>query len=225
MTDADQESARPRRRRRRKEARPAEIIEAGLQEFAEHGFAAAKLDDVARRAEIAKGTIYLYFKNKEALFEAAVRSQIVPFFGSVEQMADAYPGSSADLLRTIIPQIYATVFGSDRQVLIRIILTEGARFPELSEFYHREVISKGRRLLERIIRRGVERGEFHDNAVADLPIILVAPAILAFVWKMILDRFDPIATERFAAAHADLVLEGLMKAPASGGDAGPSDGR
>lgn len=201
------------KRRRRKDARPTEIIEAGLREFAESGFAGTKLEDVAQRAGIVKGTIYRYFESKEALFEAAVRSRFKPFVAEVEELVGAFPGSSADLLRMVMRQIYSRMFEPDIQALMRIIISEGQRFPAITEFYHRETITKGRQMIAAIVQRGVGRGEFRAGAATDLPIVIVAPAIMAAVWTMTFQRFDPLDLEKFAAAHADLALNGILTRP------------
>ena len=196
-------------RRRRKEARPGEIIEAGLAEFAARGFAAATLDDVARRAGIAKGTIYRYFPSKEALFEAAVLSLEAPLAGEVERMIDAFPGPAADLLRLVIGEMYAKLFQPELQTLMQIIISEGGRHPAIAAFYHRQMIAMGRRLLGRIVARGVASGEFRDGAIAQTPLILIAPAIMATIWKMNFDAFEPLDLRKFAEAHLELVLDGL----------------
>jgi AcrR family transcriptional regulator len=198
------------RRQRRKDARPAEIIEAGMQEFAEHGFSQTKLDDVATRAGIAKGTIYRYFESKEALFEAAIKSRAGPVFDDVERVIELFPGSSESLIKTVIPQMYRELFSSDRHILMRIMIAESGRFPAIAEFYHRETIARGQKVLELIIQRGIARGEFRDGPIAQLPMIIVAPAIMAAVWKMTFDTVQPIAPETFLAAHMDLVLNGLL---------------
>jgi AcrR family transcriptional regulator len=201
----------PRPRRRRKEARPAEIIEAGLLEFAEKGFAAARLEDVAARAGIAKGTIYRYFESKEALFEAALLSRVTPVLDGVEAAVDAFPGSSEDLLRLLITRIHGELVGSDLHVLLRVIIADGSRFPTISEAYYRRILSKGRALLRRIVERGIARGEFRDGAAAELPMVAIAPALMAAVWRMTFERYDSIPPERFLDAHLDLVLNGLRR--------------
>ncbi len=203
--------AEPRPRRRRKEARPAEIVEAGLLEFADKGFAAARLEDVATRAGIAKGTIYRYFESKEALFEAALLSRAMPVLDGVEAAVDTFPGSSEDLLRLLITRIHAELVGSDLHILLRVIIADGVRFPAISEAYYHRILSKGRALLRRIVERGVARGEFEAGAAADLPMVAIAPALMAAIWRMTFDRYDPIVPERFLAAHLDLVLNGLRK--------------
>jgi AcrR family transcriptional regulator len=200
-------------RRRRKEARPAELIEAGLQEFARHGFAATRLEDVARRAGVAKGTIYVYFKDKEALFLAAVRSRVTPVFAEITGFVDAFPGTTRDLLQLLIGTVHRQLVGSDLKVLMRIIIAEGERFPVLTEHYYGEIISKGRALLERIVARGIARGEVREGPLADLPLVVMAPAIMAAIWRMTFDRYAPISSEAFLAAHLDLVFHGLLQPP------------
>jgi AcrR family transcriptional regulator len=198
-------------RRRRKEARPSEIIEAGLLEFADKGFAGTRLEDVAARAGIAKGTIYRYFASKEALFEAALLSRVTPVLEGVDGLIDAFPGLSTDLLRLALTRIHTELVASDVRVLMRIIIAEGARFPAISEAYYRGSIAKGRALLSRIVARGVARGEFRPGAAADLPMVAVAPALMAAIWRMTFEPFDPVPPERFLEAHIDLVLHGLME--------------
>ncbi len=206
-----QDTSLPRPRRRRKEARPAEIIQAGLLEFAEKGFAAARLEDVAARAGIAKGTIYRYFESKEALFEAALLSRVTPVLDGVDAAVDAFPGSSEDLLRLLFTRIYSEMVGSDLHILLRVIIADGSRFPTISEAYYRRILSKGRGLLGRIVERGIARGEFQAGAAADLPMVAVAPALMAAIWRMTFDRYESIPPERFLAAHLDLALNGLRK--------------
>ncbi len=195
---------------RRKDARPNELIEAGLAEFAARGFAATRLDDVAKRAGVVKGTIYRYFADKEALFLAAVQSRATPVLGGLETAVDAFNGTTSELLRLILHTVYARLVESDLRVLMRVIIAEGVNFPELAALYHREMITKGKAVLATVVQRGIARGEVRPNAAADLPIIIMAPAIMAAVWKMTFDPLDPVSTERFLAAHLALLEEGLM---------------
>lgn len=201
----------PKPRRRRKEARPAELVAAGLQEFARHGYAATRLDDVARRAGVAKGTIYRYFADKEALFLAAVRTEIAPVLEEIAGSIDTFPGTTRDLLRLLITTVHRQLVGSDLGVLMRVIIAEGERFPALTDHYYAETVSKGRLLLQRIVVRGIARGEVRAGAAADLPLVIMAPAIMAAVWRMTFDRHAPISAEAFLAAHLDLVFDGLLE--------------
>ena len=197
-------------RHRRKDARPAEIIEAGLAEFAERGFAAARLEDVARRAGVVKGTIYRYFETKEALFEAAVKARVRPIVADVESLVAVFPGPTLDLLRMAFSQVYAQLFQPDVQALMWIIISEGRRFPDIARFYHQEVIARGQRVVTAIVARGVARGEFRPGPAADLPLIVVAPAITAVIWRMTFQPFAPLDIDKWAAAHADLAFNGLL---------------
>jgi AcrR family transcriptional regulator len=199
--------------RRRKDARPAEILDAGLAEFAEAGFAGARLSAVAKRAGISKGTIYLYFDSKEALFDAALTSRLTPTLADLADALAAWPGSSADLLRLIVTRLHAKMHEPDVQALLRIIIAEGPRFPHIAEAYHRQIIAKGRALLSGVIARGVARGELRDGPAARLPMIVVAPALMATIWRTTFDPFDPIPREAFLEAHIDLILHGLAATP------------
>ena len=196
-------------RKRRKEARPGEIVEAGLREFAEKGFAAARLEDIAARAGIVKGTIYRYFESKEALFREAVRLRVLPVLQEADEMVARYPGPTDELLRGLLQAIYARFVASDSRVLMRIIIAEGQRFPEIPAYYHREMITKGEALLRKIIARGVERGEFRESAVRDYPAIVVAPALAAAILQMAFTAQSSIDLDRYREAHLDLVLNGL----------------
>lgn len=213
MDGRSQPSAKPRKRR--KDARPAEIIAAGLREFADKGFAATRLEDVAARAGIVKGTIYRYFPSKEALFDAALRSQAMPAFDRMAGLIDTFPGSTADLLRLFIRTAYGQLFATDLSILVRIILSEGSRHPAIAELYHQNTIAKGRELISRIIERGIARGELRRGPATELPIVIASPMIMAMVWKTTFDRIAPVAVEQFLDAHLDLVLNGLEVRPPS----------
>ncbi len=196
-------------RKRRKDARPGEIVEAGLSEFAEKGFAAARLEDIAARAGIVKGTIYRYFENKEALFREAVRLRVLPILQEADEMVARYPGPTDELLRGLLQAIYARFVASDTKVLMRIIIAEGQRFPDIPAYYHREMITKGEALLRKIIARGIERGEFRESAVRDYPAIIVAPALAAAILQMAFATQSSVDLDRYREAHLDLVLNGL----------------
>jgi len=200
----------PKRRRRRKEARPAELIEAGLAEFAEKGFAATRMEDIAARADVVKGTIYLYFDNKEALFKEAVRSRIEPTITDVQGMVDSYDGDTESLLRLVLRTLYDKLVDNDVRVILRIMISEGARFPELVEFYHANTVKIGKGMLTTILRRGIERGEFRADLPVNEPIVVVGPAIAAAIWRLTFDPYDPLDIEAYAAAHVDIVLNGLL---------------
>ena len=197
-------------RKRRKEARPREIIEAGLGEFADHGYAATRLSDVAKRAGIAKGTIYRYFEDKQALFLAAVRSHAVPTFKSLDSFIDTYEGTTRELLVTLITIVHQKLVHGELQVLVRVIMTEGRNHPELTELYYKEGISRGQRILHRVMERGIAAGEIRPGAAAEMPLVVMAPAIMAVIWNATFSAHQDIDADTFLAAHIDLVLNGLI---------------
>ncbi|RSV17339.1 TetR family transcriptional regulator [Sphingomonas sp. ABOLG] len=202
--------ADPSPRRRRKEARPSEILAAALSVFSERGFAAARLDDVAERAGIAKGTIYLYFSTKEELFEAVVRDAFSPV---LERMtgAMALPDMSCRaLVELMIRTMYVQMVATERREILRLLVAEAKRFPDLVSFYHREAISRGKAIAGEILRRGIASGEFRDSPATRYPEVLMGPAILAAVWKLVFEPVEPMDLDRMVEAHLDLVLGSIV---------------
>jgi AcrR family transcriptional regulator len=186
-------------------ARRDAILEAALDEFSAKGFASARLDDVAKRAGIAKGTIYLYFADKESLFQELIRAKMVPVVGSLEL------AFSTNLpLRSIVEQaveiFVREVFGTRRKLVIRLMISEGPRFPALAEFYYREVLSRLLKALRGMLRNAHERGELTSDALARFPMLLGAPGIIAIVWSGLFDRFEPLDVRAMMRAYFDNVL-------------------
>jgi len=183
-------------------ARRDAILEAALDEFSAKGFAAARLDDVAKRAGIAKGTIYLYFADKEGLFQELIRAKMVPVVGSLElAFATELP------LRTVVEQaveiFVREVFGTRRKLVIRLMISEGPRFPALAEFYYREVLSRLLKALRGLLRHAHERGELTSDALVRFPMLLGAPGIIAIVWSGLFDRFEPLDVRAMMRAYFD----------------------
>jgi AcrR family transcriptional regulator len=201
---------RPTRASRRKDARPAELIEAGLQEFALNGFAATRMEDVATRAGVAKGTIYRYFSDKEALFEATVRATTPEFTNDVHAVIDAFEGTTKELLTYLLTRMYAEVGNGEMRALMRVLLSEIGKFPSLGERYYVGSVARIRPFLEKVVARGVARGEIRPDHPKLLPLLIAAPVIMASVWKMTFEPFDPLATEDLLEAHLHLLLHGLL---------------
>ena len=198
------------KRSRRKAARPAEIVSAALTLFAERGFGAAKLEDVAKAAGIAKGTVYLYFPTKEDLFRAVVRQELLPNLERMEAFAAAFPGSSADLLRALLRRL-SELMESELGVIPKLIVSESGNFPEVAQFYADEVVARGMRLIERALRRGVERGEFRAIEAKHAAPIVFGPVLLMLLWRHSIGRhasfqFDPKAVVETQLA---ILLRGL----------------
>jgi AcrR family transcriptional regulator len=191
-------------RQAKSEARRDAILAAALDEFSVSGFAAARLDDVARRAGIAKGTIYLYFRDKETLFQELIRSMLAPLVGSIEAL-----GASELPMQVIADNIVETfvreVLETRRKDVIRLIIAEGRRFPQLAEFYYREVLSRIIAAVRAILRRAVERGEAPSGLV-EFPQIIAGPALLAIVWSGLFERFEPLDVRKMMQTHIELLF-------------------
>jgi AcrR family transcriptional regulator len=209
---ASKKSAVPVRRRGREDvartARKGErreaILAAALDEFSAQGFAAARLDDVAKRAGVAKGTIYLYFRDKEALFQELVRSLLTPVVGSVEALRDADIPMHV-LADRMVDLFVNEIFGTRRRDVIRLMITEGRRFPKLAEFYHREVLSRVMGAMRALLARAAARGEVPDTLVR-FPQLLAAPGIVAVVWAGLFDKYEPLDVRAMMRAHIDLIF-------------------
>jgi AcrR family transcriptional regulator len=175
--DAPQTKNEPRFERR-KDARPGEILDAALDLFVEKGFAATRLEDVAQRAGVSKGTVYLYFDSKEDLFKAVIRSGMVRAIEEAERRVAAYPGSAADLLRELYTAWWQNIGGTKLAGIPKLMISEAQNFPELARFYYEEVIQRGSQLFARTVERGIERGEFRRVNVDHTVRAIVAPLIM-----------------------------------------------
>ncbi|MFV3130448.1 TetR/AcrR family transcriptional regulator [Niveispirillum sp. KHB5.9] len=211
-----------RPRSRRKEARPAELLAAALDCFAEKGFAATRMDDIARRAGVAKGTFYLYFPSKEAVFEALVRENILPRLEALERVGQAGGGSASARLRAILAGL-APVIGNPRLVAIpKLVLSEAGNFPDMARFYRREVVERGLRLMTGLIRNGIAAGEFRplpDPAVTAR--LFMAPVLMAALWQAGFAATDetPLPVETLLSTHADLFIRSIAAEQGTGGAA------
>ena len=200
-----------KRWQRRKDARPPEILDAALAVFAQKGFAATRLDDVAAKAGITKGTIYLYFDSKQALFEALARQSVGAQIEQIKAQLAAFPGSTPELLRLVLSTMGHFITTSDRVVLPRLVLAEAANFPKLAEFWRREVIDQGIGLMSGIIQRGIARGEFREIEPQHAARLCVAPMLIIMLWRTTFARFDemPYDYQGLIEAHLQTLLKGL----------------
>jgi AcrR family transcriptional regulator len=215
------EAARPRRRRSarrpgrggrppdgragRRNERRAEILSAALDEFAACGFAQARLDDVARRAGVAKGTIYLYFRDKQSLFQELVRTMLSPLVGAIAA-APLEDLPIRAVVEMIVDVFVNEIYGTPRQDVIRLIISEGPRFPKLAEFYYGEVIARVLPVVRARLALAAERGEIAHDALARFPQLLVAPALMAILWGSLFGRFAPLDVRELMRAHLDLLF-------------------
>lgn len=193
--------ARARRAAERRDA----ILAAALDEFSARGFAATRLDDVARRAGVAKGTIYLYFADKEALFQELIRAELSPVVGGLIQVSHA-DIPIRQLANHLIDVFSREVFETRRKDVIRLVLTEGSRFPKLAEFYYQEIIARVLPAVRALLRRAVERGELKHDALVKFPQLLPAPMLLAIMWHGLFERFEPLDVRALMRAHFDILF-------------------
>ena len=182
------------------------IIAAAMDEFIARGFAATRLDDVAKRAGVAKGTIYLHFKDKESMFEELIRTAVVPMitrlWGTPPQ-----PGASVrDLVEGFAKTFIEEVATTRRGDLVRLIVAEGPRFPEVADFYYREVVSRGLAGMRALIELGIARGEIKQKNLARFPQIMVAPALIAVIWQSLFNRHAPLDALEMFRVHLDLIF-------------------
>lgn len=174
--------------RRRKEDRPQEITAAALKAFAEKGYAATRVDEVAKRAGVSKGLVYRYFKTKEAMFKAVVRSFVVPRVDALIASAEREDMSSEDFLRGPFLDFVKTVPGSPISVVIRLMIAEGPKHPDLRQFYWDNVVSRGLGAIGGFLERGVQAGEFRRSAVTEMPHLFIMPVIFSVVLKLLFDE-------------------------------------
>ncbi len=203
----------PARKDSDREAKLQAILDAALDVFLEKGFAEARLDDVAARAGVAKGTIYLYVPSKQALFEALVKSGIGGAIGTIEHKVLALDISAEEQLKALFAFLRQEVLGTRRVDIVRLLLREASRFPELAEIYHREVISRGLGLLRTIAERGVARGEFRSDELVRFPQLAIAPGLVALLWTSLFQRLEPIDVGTMLDAHLTLLMRALKGSP------------
>lgn len=197
---------------RRKDARPQELLAAALDLFVERGYAATRLEDVAARAGVSKGTLYLYFTNKEELFKAVVRENVVPVLGEAESIVESHEGSSADLFREIILGWWERIGNTKLSGITKLMMAESSNFPEVAQFYHDEVISRGNAMVRRMLERGIERGEFRPIDVTYAMNVVCAPILMLMMWKHTFSgcRVEPISVNDYLNSFIDLLLHGLV---------------
>ncbi len=196
------------RYRRRKEDRPQEITAAAFAAFAENGYAATRVEEVAKRAGVSKGLLYLYFKTKEELFKAVVKSVVVRRIDKLIATLQETELSSEDFIRGPLLTFMKTIPGSPVAIVIRLLISEGPRHPDLVDYYYENVVAKGLATIQGFMTRGVESGEFKKSAVTEQPHLVIAPVLVSVIWKSVFtDR--PLDTDRLIETQIDLLLTQL----------------
>lgn len=216
-------SGDPPRWRRRKEARPQEIVAAAMDIFAERGFAAAKLEEVAARAGVSKGTLYLYFPSKDELFKAVIRAAILPNLQQAEALVAAAGGPCFLVLERLLRMVARLIATTRMAVIPRLVIAEAGNFPELAAFYHREVIRRGFSVLAALLRRGIDNGEFRLVEVDPTVRLIVAPLLMSAVWRTSFDGVDgepPLDVTALMEIHIDNLRRVLLRDTGDGAGEG-----
>ena len=201
---------------RRKDERPAEITEAALAAFAENGYAATRVDDVAKRAGVSKGLLYLYFKTKEELFKAVIRSFVAPKVQELSAIVDESELSAEEFIRGPFLSMIKTLPDSPIRVIIRLMFSEGHKHPDLVEYYWENVVRHALEMMKKLIGRGVATGEFRSSAVDEMPQLLISPVILSVFWKQVFDKQATLDTDLLIETHIEAMLNYLKVRSAAG---------
>jgi len=196
------------RYQRRKEDRPQEITEAAFSVFAEKGYASARVDDVAKRAGISKGLMYLYFKTKEELFKAVVKNVVIRRVDALLVAVRETELSSEDFIRGPLLDFLKRVPGSPVAIVIRLLISEGQRHPDLVDYYWNNVVSKGLTAISQFVERGVKRGEFRDTAVTHQPQLFIAPVMLSMIWGILFTKHK-LDTDKLIETQIDMILANI----------------
>jgi AcrR family transcriptional regulator len=201
--------AQPRAgRKQQPQARRQAILAAALTVFAARGYEAARLDDVAAQAGVAKGTLYLYFKDKQALFEELVRGAVAPIMDRLSAAATTPDMHPTQILEMFFALFQKEVLGSNRKLVLRLIIAEGPRFPAIASFYYREVVSRGLALMRAVASKAVAQGEFSSDAAVRFPQLIVAPLLIAVIWDGLFAKIEPLDVGGLLKAHRDLLTAG-----------------
>jgi AcrR family transcriptional regulator len=205
------------KRGRRKEARPGELLDAALDLFVEKGFAATRAEEVAARAGVSKGTLFLYFASKEELFKAVVRENLSGRFAEWNQEFEEFEGSTAEMVRYCMRVWWERIGATRASGITKLIISEARNFPEIAAFYQQEVIRPGTELVRRILQRGVARGEFRPLDIEYTVFSIVAPMIFLIMMKHSLGACAPqdypLDPERYVNAQVETLLLGLCVRP------------
>jgi AcrR family transcriptional regulator len=210
MTADIQERPAPRWRRR-KEARPGEILASALEIFGDRGYEATRLSDVARKAGCTKGTIFLYYENKAELFKAALRDAMLPLVAETERLVEMHHGTTRDLLGKLLRLRWEHMMRNRFSGLIKLMLAETRDYPELAKFYNDEFIERNQALLRRVLQQGVDQGEFKPMEVSHVARFVVAPMVFAVLWRHAFEHAveSPVPLEGYFDTSLQLILDGL----------------
>src|SRR6476659_7461388 len=202
---------------RRKEARPAELLVAALELFTERGYAATRLEDVAKRAGVSKGTVYLYFSGKEELFKAVIREGLVPVLERGEKMVAEHRGSTEDLIRSLIFGWWESIGSTPYAGITKLMISECRNFPEIGTFYVEEVITRGHQLVRKTLQRGIDNGDLRSVDPEYATRLVFAPLVMLAIWRHSFDfcGAGKLDAPTYVEQHIDILLHGLLSSPSS----------
>jgi TetR/AcrR family transcriptional regulator len=202
------------KRERRKEARPRELLDAALALFVEKGFTATRSEEVAARAGVSKGTLFLYFQSKEDLFKAVIRENIGSLFPAWNEELDTFEGSSTEMVKYAMNAWWERVGNTAASGIAKLVMSEAQNFPEVAAFYQADVVVPGTKLLQRILQRGVESGEFRAMDTDKAVYTLIAPMIFLMMWKHSMGACAASANiidpQEFIQMQVDMLLNGML---------------
>lgn len=204
----------PARRQRRKAARPSELLAAALECFVARGYAATRLEDVAEQAGVAKGTLYLYYKNKESLFKAVIQEGILPVVAENEAIAAQHSGSSFELLEKLLANWWQGIGCTAYAGIPKLMVAEARNFPDVAAFYYEQVIARCRAIVGQALEQGMARGEFRTLDVDTTIDVVIAPILMLLIWRFSLAccQKDRANESQYLAIHMDLLRQGLRAA-------------
>jgi len=200
-------------RKRRKDERPGELLSAALHLFVAKGYAATRLEDVARSAGVSKGTLYLYYANKEALFKAVIREGMVSVIAENEILAADHDGSAYALLQKLLDNWWCKIGQTEHAGIPKLMVAEAQNFPEIAQFYYEEVISRGRALIGAALARGMASGEFRAMEIETTIDVVFAPVLMLLIWRHSLANcaHHDNDSRHYLQIHMDLLLRGLQR--------------
>ncbi len=205
------------KRERRKEARPGELLDAALDLFVEKGFAATRAEEVAARAGVSKGTLFLYFQSKEELFKAVVRENISGHFKEWNETFDNFKGSSAEMITLCMNEWWRRVGATKASGIEKLMMSEASNFPDLSDFYHQEVVEPGQSLIRRILQRGIDRGELKEMDLDYAVFSIISPMIFLIISKhsggVCSPRDTPLDPKKYIDSQVSMILYGMSVQP------------
>lgn len=199
-----------KKRQRRKDARPDEIISAALKEFAEKGYAGTSIGSVAKRADIARSTVYIYFDDKEALIRQAFEDRIGSVFANLEPNAIPNDLPFETVFHGMLEVFYARMTSPENLVLFKVLVSEGNVFPELTAFYHSTILKKGEGFLSHFISQAIEKGEVRPEIIHYDPKIIIAPLIAAAMWQLTFQKLEPLDLPKYIQGHVDILMRGIL---------------